>query len=286
MALYELIEEPSLDAPVLVLALEGWIDAGLGASRAMAMLLDTLDTAVVARFDPDALLDYRARRPTMHLVEGVARDLTWPSTELHAATDLDGNDMLLLTGAEPDRVWRQFTDEVTDLALHFGTGMVVGLGAYPAPAPHTRSPLLACTAATPELAERGAFLRASIDVPAGVHAAIERECAARGLPSLGLWAQVPHYAAAMPYPAASASLLEGLAQAAGLALPFGELQREVDDTRAQLDELIAQNPEHVAMLRRLEEQADALFAEGGMELPSGDELAAELERYLREQRGD
>jgi hypothetical protein len=286
MSLYELLEERDLDAPVLVVALEGWIDAGLGAATAMGLLLESLDTTTIARFDADALLDFRARRPTMHLVEGVYRGLTWPGTELRAATDLDGRDLLLLAGSEPDRRWFQFTAEVAELAVHLGTSLVVGIGAYPAPAPHTRSPLLACSTATPELAEGSTFLRATIDVPAGVQAAIERACADRGLPAIGLWAQVPHYAAAMPYPAASAALLEGVARLSGRSLPFGELRAEADATRARLDELIDQNPEHVAMLRRLEEQADALFAEGEMILPSGDDLAAELERFLRDQGRD
>lgn len=285
MSLYELIEEPSLDEPVLVLALEGWIDAGLAASTAASVLLEHLDTTTVARFDGDALLDYRARRPTMHLVDGVYRGMTWASTELRAASDLDGNDLLLLVGAEPDHVWRRFTDEVAHLALDLGARLVVGLGAYPAPAPHTRPALLACTAATPELATRAAYVRASIDVPSGVQAAIERECDARGIPSIGLWAQVPHYAAAMPYPAAAAALIDGLAEVSGLELPKGELTSQAEATRERIDELIGNNPEHLAMLQQLETQADALRAEGGVDLPSGDELAAELERYLREQGG-
>jgi hypothetical protein len=283
VTLYELLDEPTLESPAMIVALEGWIDAGLGASTAMSLLLETLETTTVARFDADALLDFRARRPTMHLVDGIYRGLTWPSTELRAAVDLDGNDILLLAGAEPDRRWFQFTREVADLAVHFGASIVIGIGAYPAPAPHTRAPLLACSSATPELAEGSTMLRATIDVPAGVQAAIERECADRGMPAIGLWAQVPHYAAAMPYPGASLALLEGVARMTDRVLPYGDLRAESDLTRGRLDELIQQNPEHLAMLRRLEEQADALFAEGELTLASGDDLAAELERFLRDQ---
>src|SRR4051794_33998458 len=118
--LYEIVERPELDAPVLVLALDGWIDAGVGAANARAALLSHLGPATVAVFDSDQLLDPRARRPTMHLVDGVVTGLTWPSVELQAAKDATGNDILLLVGAEPDHAWRSFTRSVVELAQAFG----------------------------------------------------------------------------------------------------------------------------------------------------------------------
>jgi PAC2 family protein len=292
--LYELIDRPELDNPVLILALEGWIDAGLAAASAAEVLLDGLDTVTVARFDTDELLDYRARRPTVHMVDGVQRGLSWPSLELRAATDLDGKEMLLLVGSEPDRAWHRFVDEVVDLALDFDVRLCVGLGAYPAPAPHTRSSRMACSASTPSLAGP-AYLRATLDFPGGTQAAVEQGCHARGIPSMGLWAQVPHYAAGMPYPGASMGLIEGLAQLAELSLPFGDLPTQTDATRSRLDELIAQNPEHEAMVHQLEAAyerlevgpLDAAPLSEEADLPTGDELAAELERFLRDQpRGD
>ncbi len=288
MALYELIDRPELDGPVLVLALEGWIDAGLAAATAAELLLDTLDTVTVARFDTDVLLDYRARRPTVHMVDGIQRGLTWPSLELRAATDLDGKELLLLVGSEPDRVWHGFVEDVVGLALDFDVRMCVGLGAYPAPAPHTRSSRMACSASTASLATRD-YLRASLDFPGGAQAAVESGCDARGIPSMGLWAQVPHYAAGMPYPAASVGLIEGLERLAELSLPLGDLPTQAKATRGRLDELISQNPEHQAMLRQLEaayeESSPATSMGDPADLPTGDELAAELERFLREQPG-
>ncbi len=294
MALYELIDRPDLDAPVLVLALEGWIDAGLAAASAAEVLLEALDTVTVARFDTDELLDYRARRPTVHMVDGVQKGLTWPSLELQAAADLDGKEMLLLVGTEPDRAWHGFVDSVVDLVLTFDVRMCVGLGAYPAPAPHTRPSRVACTASTPSLAEKG-FLRATLDFPAGAQAAVEAACDSRGIPSLGIWGQVPHYAAAMHYPAASLALVESLSSVAELSLPYGDLPDQTKTVRARLDELIAQNPEHQDMVRELEEsyeQVDAAtnagpgpLTDASGSLPTGDELAAELERFLREQPG-
>ena len=291
MALYELIEQPDLDHPVLVLALEGWIDAGSSAAVAVEVASDELDTITVARFSTDELIDYRARRPIVHLVDGVQRGLTWPSIELRATVDLDGNEMLLLAGAEPDRLWHQFTEEVVDLALEFGARMCVGLGAYPAPAPHTRPPGVACTASTPRLAELG-FLQATLDFPAGVQAAIEQGCDDRGIPALGLWAQVPHYilpaAVPMPYPAGSIALVEALERVADVSLPVGDLPARAEATRARLDDIIANNPEHQAMLRQLEAEHERTTGADRLDgnLPTGDELAAELERYLRDQRGD
>jgi predicted ATP-grasp superfamily ATP-dependent carboligase len=286
--LYELIEQPDLDDPVLVLAVEGWIDAGLAAATAADVMSDQLDTITVARFSTDDLLDYRARRPIAHLENGVLRGLTWPSLELRAAADLEGKELLLLVGAEPDRLWQQFTDEVVGLALDFGARMCVGLGAYPFAAPHTRPPRVACTASTPSLAD-GGFLRASLDFPGGIQAAVEQGCHSRGIGSVGLWAQIPHYLPpAMPFPAGSVALIEALARIGELSLPFGDLPGRAEATRNRLDELIAQNPEHVAMLHQLEtayEEAEAPRSFAPEDLPTGDELVAELEQFLRDQRG-
>jgi predicted ATP-grasp superfamily ATP-dependent carboligase len=286
--MYELLDRPDLEHPVLVLALEGWIDAGLAANTAGTVLLDELDTVTVARFNSDVLLDYRARRPTVHMVNGVLRRLSWPSTELLAAHDQAGNELLLLTGSEPDRSWHSFVDAVVHLALDFDVRMCVGLGAYPAPAPHTRPGRLAASASTAQLAETGGFIKASLDYPGGVQSAIEQACDRQDIPSMALWAQVPHYAATMQYPAASIALLEGLGQVADLALPLGELTDHANATRQRLDELIEQNPEHKAMLHQLEaayERVETNSLPDGP-LPSGDELAAELERFLRDQRDE
>jgi proteasome assembly chaperone (PAC2) family protein len=287
MALYELIDRAELDAPVLILALDGWIDAGLGAANARASLLSTMSPRTVARFDSDELLDHRARRPTMHLVEGVVTGLTWPAVELQAASDERANDVLLLVGAEPDHAWRAFTTSVVDLALDLQARLVVGLGAYPAPVPHTRPARLAVTASDPALATNN-LVRATVDVPAGVQAVIERRAYEMGLAAVGLWAQVPHYLAAMPYPPASVALLDGLGTIAGLRVGNNALRSEADATRERVDALVNENEEHKEMVHQLEVSVDAEqestdTALGVGPLPSGDELAAELERFLRDQ---
>lgn len=293
--LYERSEHPDLDSPVLVMFLEGWIDAGLGAANAASALLDQLDTTPVASFDTDELLDHRARRPVMHLVNGLNTGLTWPLIELRGATDRAGHDLLLLVGAEPDHAWKRFSESVVDLALDLGARMVVGLGAYPAAVPHTRPTKLASTSVDEGLVQQVGFVRGTIDVPAGVQAAIERRCAEVGLPAIGLWAQVPHYAAAMPYPAASAALLDGLARLADLDVDAQPLRDEAEGTTLRLQRLVDESPEHAELITELERHADeeaeaeagarpGQADEGpGMELATGEELAEELERFLREQ---
>lgn len=279
--LYAMVDRPDLESPVLIMVLKGWIDAGLGADGAAEVLINHLDRQTVARFDADALLDWRARRPAMRLVDGVNTQLTWEETELSWTKDGSGNDLLLLLGNEPDHAWLAFSEQVVDLALDLGTRMVVGLGAYPTPVPHTRPPLLAASASSADLAE--GLLQNSVEVPSGVQGMIERRAALRGLPALGLWAQVPHYVAAMPYPAASLALLQGTNRITGLDLPIADLAERADASRRRINDLISQNPEHAAMLEQLEAQAEHQATSTELSATSGDELAAELERFLREQ---
>ena len=288
--LYELRTRPEklvdFHEPVLVIGLEGWIDAGLGAATAMAALLAATGTEVVATFDADDLLDHRSRRPVLRISEGVNTGLTWPEIELRAGRDPLGTPVLALTGPEPDHRWRAFTDAVAELAAVFDVRLAVGLGAFPAPVPHTRPCRLAATATTPELARQVGYVGGTLEVPAGVEAALEARFAAAGLPAVGLWARVPHYVSAMPYPAASAMLLEGLAAVAGITVESDALLEAAEESGRRIDELIAANPEHVELVRRLEEQVDAETAQmsGFGPIPSGDEIAAELERFLRDER--
>lgn len=281
--LFELRSRPELDEPVLVLGLDGWIDAGLAATNALGTVMEDLDTETVAVFDADRLLDHRSRRPTMHLVDGVNTGLTWPTIELRVASDLDGNDVLFLVGAEPDHRWQAFSTAVVDLALEFDTRMVLGLGAYPAPVPHTRPTRLVSTSTDPDLAHRVGVTHGRIDVPAGIHAAVETQCSEVGLPAVGLWAQVPHYAATMPFPAGAVALVDGLWTIGGLRFPMGSLRDDAASTRERLDSLVANSEEHVGMVQQLEAQFDALDVVGDGPLPTGDDLAAEVERFLRDQ---
>lgn len=283
-AAYERHPHRPLVDPVLIVALEGWIDAGTAAAGAATVLLENLDVDPVATFDVDELLDHRARRPVVTLVAGVNESLTWPTIELGAARDANGRDLLILAGPEPDHSWRAFAHAVLTLAEELEVTTVLGLGAYPAAVPHTRTTLLSITANTEDLAARWSFLRGTLDVPAGTQAVIERFAEHRGLPALTLWAQVPHYASAVAYPAASVALLDGAETVTGLTLPRGELDHEAAEVGERLQAAVARNDEHTAMVRALEDEADE--AKDDTQLPSGDELAEELERFLRDQGGN
>ena len=169
-----------------------------------------------------------------------------------------------------------------------GTRMMVGLGAYPFATPHSRPSRLSITANSAEVAGGLPYLRNSIDVPAGIEAALERRFAEIGVPAVGLWAQVPHYVSNVPYPGASVALLDGLSDVAGVVTEGVALRNDAAAHRARLDELVKQSDEHIAMVRQLEAAYDAASSEASATgllgpLPTGDELAAELERFLRDQ---
>ncbi len=275
---------PTLERPVLVVNLEGWIDAGQAASTAMATLRETLAPRTVATFDPDELIDHRARRPVLRIDHGVDRDLRWPEIRLEAATTPGGRDVLALSGPEPDMRWHRFVSEVVSLASRLGVEMVVGLGAFPAPVPHTRAVRLAATSTDAALAAQVGVVPAVLEVPAGAQGALEHAFGRGGVPAVGLWARVPHYASALPYPAGAAALLDRLGPLAGVEVDTSGLHTAAAVTAKHIDELIAASDDHAALVRQLELAHDE---EQGMastqfgDLPSGDEIAAELERFLR-----
>jgi hypothetical protein len=287
---YELHGElPVLDRPVLVVHLSGWIDASGAAAAAMATLDQACDTKTLATFDGDTFIDYRARRPTMELREGVNTRLVWSDIELKAGVDSKGHPVLTLVGPEPDSQWRAFASAVTQLALQLGVYQAVALGSYPFASPHTRAPRLSSSSPSADVVAGLPYLKNSVDVPAGMSAVLEHALTEAGIASLGLWVQVPHYVSAMSYPAASASLLDGLREVTGITMDTSALQREAEIQRMRIDQLVAGNDEHQAMVEQLEgvydqvEQQSVDLGRAFDELPSGDELAAEFERFLRDQ---
>jgi len=278
------LADPDLNEPVLVVALEGWIDAGLGASNAISTMLDTIYTEVLATFDTEYFIDQRARRPIARIVDGVTTELTWPEIQLRFGRDGDGADILFLVGPEPDFHWSDFVDVVTDAAGRFDVRLVVGLGAFPAPTPHTRPVRIIGTApaTSANLLTRVGTVSGELEVPAGISSALELGFSEVDMEIVTLWARVPHYVASMPYPQASAALIDGLARIAGLTLDAGSLRASAEEARQRVDDLVTNNPDHTTMVEQLEEAADEVEGVSiGDELPSGDELAAELEKFLR-----
>ena len=272
------------ERPVLVVVLDGWVDAGFGAATAVAALLAEMTTETFATFQADDLIDQRARRPRLRIDDGVRASISWPELQVLVGRDRMGAGVALLIGPEPDYRWRPFTAEVVALARELNVRLVVSLGAFPNATPHTRPIKLAATASDAELARKIGVVRGSIEVPAGIGEVIGEACVAAGIPSIGLWARVPHYVAAMPFAPAALALVEGLSAISGLVIGTDGLEKSAAEARRQVDELIAQSAEHEAMVRQMEEQFDAggetaLDLEG--DLPTGDEIASELERYLR-----
>jgi proteasome assembly chaperone (PAC2) family protein len=291
---------PTLTDPVLVVMLTGWIDASGAAASAMGALQQEVDAIPLVSFDDDLYIDYRARRPTLELRDGEATRLVWASPELQFGRTPGGRDVVLLNGPEPDMAWHRFCATVAELADRLGVRRMVSLGAYPFATPHTRPVVLSATSPSKDVLAGLPFRTNSVDVPAGMAAALEQELHGRGIPALGVWAQVPHYVASMSYPAASVALLEGLATASGIAVDANDLRREAVLQRERLDQLVQSNPEHQAMVEQFERLFDASDettgivtdptgegqpGHGELELRSGDELAGEIERFLQE-RGD
>ncbi|MCU1361765.1 MAG: hypothetical protein JWN99_3054 [Ilumatobacteraceae bacterium] len=281
---------PQLDSPVMVTMLTGWIDASGAAAATMAAIETGAGARTLATFNGDAFIDYRARRPTMELRDGLNTRLEWPEIELKVGKSSAGNDLLFLTGPEPDSSWRWFAEVVTDLGLQLGVRLAVVFGAYPFAAPHTRPARLSCTTPSAELLATLPFLKNSVDVPAGMGAVLEHAFVDRGVPSLGLWAQVPHYLGTMSYPAASVALIEGLAQIADVAFDASALRAEAEIQRERVDQLVSANSEHRTMIEQLETVYDQLSENSGSssalwsgDMPTADELGAEVERFLRDQ---
>ncbi len=276
---------PTLTSPVLVVMLTGWIDASGAAAAAMATAQEEWSVRPLATFDGDTFIDYRARRPTMELREGVNVRLVWADIELHVGRDVAGHDVVTLSGPEPDSQWRKFADVASTLAVELGVSRMVSLGAYPFATPHTREPRLSTTSPSTDVVDSVSYLKNSVDVPAGMGAVLEHAFIDKGIPALGIWAQVPHYVSAMSYPAATLALLTGLHEVSGLVIDAAAIRQETIIQRQRLDQLVAGNDEHGAMVSQLEELYDSQQTDllGTAGIPTGDELAAEFERFLRDQ---
>lgn len=293
--LYELADElPALEAPVLVQALTGFVDAGSAIQLSREHLLEHLDTRVLATFDLDQLLDYRSRRPTMIFIEDHWESYEEPQLALHLVRDQLGSEFLLLAGPEPDLQWERFIAAVTGLVERFGVRLTVGLNAIPMAVPHTR-PVSVTAHATDQslLGDRESWLQ-RVQVPASVGNLLEFRLGKAGHDAMGFAAHVPHYLAQATYPAASELLLDSISQATGLALPTGELREAAKLVRDDVDKQIADDEQASRLVSSLEAQYDAflrgrennLLAEDSGPLPTADELGAELERFLAEQTRD
>lgn len=280
MPIYRFRKEPKLDSPALIAALNGWVDAGAAGTTAASYM--AAEGEIVVDFDTDAVVDYRARRPTLHIHKGVLSHMVWPELNIrHVHTD--HRDLLVMTGPEPDYRWHEFEDAVLEVALHLGVVESVCLGSIGAMVPHTRSTPILVTGSERGSLESDLPLPGEImQVPASALNLIEIALAARGIPSVGIWAQVPHYVQGTYFPGALA-LVERAAGHLGVRLPTNSLVDLAREERARLDSVVASRPEASAYLDQLESNGPEASMPPG---PNGEDLAAELERFLRDATGD
>jgi predicted ATP-grasp superfamily ATP-dependent carboligase len=275
-------EPPVLSRPVLLIAMEGFVDAGLAASTASTFLRHRWQAERCATFDRDAFIDYRARRPTAVVDSGVLRRVEWPGLELFAARVDGPHDVVLLLGAEPDMRWEAFSETVLDACERLGIEASVGVGAYPAAVPHTRATRI--VGATSPIA--GGLVFAIGEVPGytgpvGAATALQAALAEAGLPATGLWAEVPHYVSGSPNPGAALALVRTLVAGLGTTVDTTELEAAAKLHREQIDEAVAEHEDAALMVAALERHYD--FGDGDIEIPTGDEMADEIERFLRTQ---
>ena len=280
--LHWLRESPSLRRPVLIVALDGFVDAGAAASTASAFLRHRWLAEPVAEFDADALIDYRARRPTAVLDNGVLRRLQWPELQLLTAHVQGPRDAVFLLGPEPDMRWHAFVEAVADACHHLGVELVIGLGAYPAAAPHTRPVNIVKATNTATAPVRfDAEEVTGYTGPVGAGTALQAALAERSLPAVGLWAEIPHYISGSPYPPGALALVRLVASALETRVDTTELEAAAKLHLEQVNEAIAEHEEAAAMISGLERMSDAEGDE--QSLPTGEDLANEIERFLRAQ---
>ncbi len=254
------------------------------------------DARRIASIDPDEHIDYQSHRPQVELVDGVTRGITWPANECFAV-EFGERDVVVLRGIEPNLRWKSFCNAVMSVASETGCEMVVTLGALLGDVPHTRAVRVTGTASDPALINGLELTRSQYEGPTGIVGVLHDACRATGLRSASLWAPVPHYVATPPNPPATRALLERFAQLADLPLDLHGLDQLVDLWRVQVDHAIRDNDEVTNYVRELEGRVDAEDAgergivlgghpAGGGSVPNADELAAEVEQFLRDQDGD
>ncbi len=284
---------PDLDAPVLVIALDGFVDAGNATQLARAHLLSTLESEVVATFDVDQVFDYRGRRPEMLFVTDHWERFTAPELKIHAVRDAAGTPFLLLAGAEPDFQWERFAAAVQQLVTRLGVRMLIALDAIPMGVPHSRPSTVIARGSSPELVTEYSNWLGTVQVPGSAGHLIEFRLHEAGVDSMGFAVNVPHYLAHLDYPAAALTLIECVAQGAGLELPTETLAEAAAASRIDLDSKVAASEQVAAVVRALEVQYDEIVAgrshglvAEGARLPTADEIGAEFEQYLLQQQDD
>jgi len=289
-------EAPELRTPTLIMAFAGWNDAAEVATQAVRFLVRQWNAKPLAQLEPEEFFVFTDTRPVVHLDEAAQRKIDWPANDFFYCRGVGaGRDCVLLVGTEPNLRWRTFADTLLSYAQGLGTELIVSLGGLLADVPHSRPPKLTGSATDPQSAERlgRSNVRASrYEGPTGILGVLGQECRARGIPSLSLWGNVPHYIGSTPNPKVSQAMLRRLDAVLDLRLELGELDEPVAQFEAQVAEALMRDPEAQAYVRQLESREEGeepdpdLPLARGTELPSGEEVVRHLEEFLKRRTDD
>lgn len=275
-----------LRAPALVCAFKGWNDAADAASTALTFVGSTLGARRFAKIDPEEFYDFQSARPQVQLVEGETRQIVWPAVEIYEArVPRAPRDLVLLVGTEPSMRWRTFTKVIVELAEALGTQLVVTLGALLADIPHSRPVSVTGLASDPVLISRLGLTRSTYEGPTGIIGVLHAACQQDGLPSASLWASVPHYVAATPNPKAALALVRKLEGLLGVVVDASDLEAAAAEYERQVNAAVQSDPDVQAFVERLEQAVTDGIDDDPGPLPSGDTIARDLQRFLR-QRGE
>ncbi len=277
-------ERPTLERPVLVAAFRGWNDGGQGATLAAGYLAKLWSAQKFADIDPELFVDFQATRPTVAMEEGRTRKIEWPENTFYCARiPGGGRDAVLLVGVEPNYRWRTFSELIANLARDLGVELVVTLGALLADVPHTRPAPVTGAATDAQLVEELGLQLSRYEGPTGIVGVLLDACKRAEIPSVSLWAAVPHYVQLAPSPRAAKALCERLAGVLDLEIDVTELADAEREYVEHVSEAVSGDADMLAYVEELEQRADSLdWLEDTGDLASGDELADEISRFLRE----
>jgi proteasome assembly chaperone (PAC2) family protein len=279
---------PELERPILIAGFTGWNDAADAASVAVDTLLNSWQARRFGAFDGEEFFDFQATRPQIKLVDGVTRTVEWPENVLSATESsleaAGGRGAILLTGPEPNFRWRSFSAAVVELAKELNVEMVVTMGALLADVPHSRPVSVAANSQDSALVESLGLSASRYEGPTGITGVLHRICAEGGLPSVSFWASVPHYLPAVPSAPAALALLDKLSTLLGTSVDTSDLEHTAETYQEQVSVAVSQDSDLSSYVQMLEDRFDSQANQGARDLPTGDDLAQELEGFLREQR--
>jgi predicted ATP-grasp superfamily ATP-dependent carboligase len=287
----EIYEIPALRSPIMVIAFGGWSDAGEAATGVITHLLNAFDSdnsenfdgdrsTLIGEVDSEDFYDFQVNRPLIFVDSSMVRSLTWPGVQIFGLRNPDGDrDFVLVRGVEPSMRWRTFASQILDLAEDLEVELVITLGSMLADTPHTRAIPVSGTGAHPDIATRLGVEVSRYEGPTGILAVIQDGCVRRGIDAIALWAAVPHYANATPSPKATLALVNGLEDFLEISLPQGDLPESALAWESAVNEMVKEDSDIEEYIKTLEESKDA----SEISDESGEELAREVERFLRRQ---